>query len=361
MIRTYLIPLLAIGGLVFAMWRIQETNKTIPPAPPAVEPARSDFPSQISGAGIVDPNTENISIGAVVPGVVQQVFVNVSQMVKNGDPLFGIDDRAMRAELGVRKARVAAEKARLQKLIEAPRKEDIPPLEALVAEATADKNQTEYELRRITALYNGGTSNEKELYDTQMAHDAAKARLTAAKARLELLVAGTWGPEIEIARSLVAEQEEAVRQIETELERLVVRAPVDGQLLQVNIRPGEYAQSGMLQTPLMIMGETQTLHIKVDIDENDAWRFDPKAAAEASVRGNPQLKTKLTFVRVEPYVVPKRSLTGDSAERVDTRVLQVRYSFPSSALPVYVGQQMDVFIEASESVLDTAPATSANK
>jgi hypothetical protein len=51
-------------------------------------------------------------------------------------------------------------------------------------------------------------------------------------------------------------------------------------------------------------------------------------------------------VRVEPYVVPKRSLTGESTERVDTRVLQVLYRFDPAAMKVYVGQQVDVFVEA---------------
>jgi len=64
------------------------------------------------------------------------------------------------------------------------------------------------------------------------------------------------------------------------------------------------------------------------------------------VRGNPQLKTALQFERVEPYVVPKVSLTGQTTERVDTRVLQIIYSFDEAALPVYVGQLMDVFIQA---------------
>lgn len=48
---------------------------------------------------------------------------------------------------------------------------------------------------------------------------------------------------------------------------------------------------------------------------------------------------------MEPYVVPKRSLTGDSSERVDTRVLQVIYEFNRPQFPIYVGQQVDVFIE----------------
>ena len=54
----------------------------------------------------------------------------------------------------------------------------------------------------------------------------------------------------------------------------------------------------------------------------------------------------LSFVRFEPYVLPKRSLTGDTAERVDTRVLQAVYAFAPSDFPAFVGQQVDVFIKA---------------
>jgi len=47
--------------------------------------------------------------------------------------------------------------------------------------------------------------------------------------------------------------------------------------------------------------------------------------------------------------VAKVSLTGASTERVDTRVLQVIYSLqrPENP-PLYVGQQVDLFIEAPE-------------
>jgi hypothetical protein len=60
------------------------------------------------------------------------------------------------------------------------------------------------------------------------------------------------------------------------------------------------------------------------------------------------MSVDLAFVRVDPYVVPKRSLTGDTSERVDTRVLQVIYGFDPSALQVFVGQQMDVFVDAEK-------------
>jgi multidrug resistance efflux pump len=134
----------------------------------------------------------------------------------------------------------------------------------------------------------------------------------------------------------------------TTLARLVVQAPVDGEVLQINIRPGEFAQAGALNTPLLVLGNMDQLHVRVDIDENDAWRFDKTSKAVAYLRGNRNFKADLILAYVEPYVVPKKSLTGDSTERVDTRVLQALYSFERSQLPVYVGQQMDVFIEAQD-------------
>ncbi len=110
----------------------------------------------------------------------------------------------------------------------------------------------------------------------------------------------------------------------------------------------------------MLLGNTDVLNVRVDIDENDAWRVQTSRSAVAYVRGNRDLRTPLQFLRIEPYVVPKKSLTGDSSERVDTRVLQVLYQFDPKSLPVFVGQQMDVFIEAppiGRSAAYTQPAT----
>jgi HlyD family secretion protein len=85
------------------------------------------------------------------------------------------------------------------------------------------------------------------------------------------------------------------------------------------------------------------------VEEHEASRVQSGARAIAAVRGNADLKTPLAFVRFEPFVVPKKSLTGDSTERVDTRVLQVIYKIEDTNLPLFVGQQMDVFIDASKS------------
>ncbi len=95
---------------------------------------------------------------------------------------------------------------------------------------------------------------------------------------------------------------------------------------------------------MIVLGDSKRLHVRVDIDENDLPYFSTAAPAVATLKGRPQVQFALKFVYVEPYVIPKQSLTGYNSERVDTRVLQVIYELPDERMvDVYIGQQMDVY------------------
>ncbi|HEX3355832.1 MAG TPA: hypothetical protein VHS31_02530 [Tepidisphaeraceae bacterium] len=72
------------------------------------------------------------------------------------------------------------------------------------------------------------------------------------------------------------------------------------------------------------------------------------AQAKAFVRGNRDLAADPQFVRVEPNVMPKMSLTVESTKRAETHALQVIYAVAPDKLPVYVGQRIDVYIEAEQ-------------
>ena len=97
--------------------------------------------------------------------------------------------------------------------------------------------------------------------------------------------------------------------------------------------------------PLMLLGRLDPLHVRVDIDEHDGSRVAHGAAATGHVRGHPKERLTLEFVRMEPLVIPKRSLTGDAGERVDTRVLQAIYRIKPPHAGIFPGQQLDVFLE----------------
>ncbi|MGZ8214424.1 MAG: efflux RND transporter periplasmic adaptor subunit [Methylosarcina sp.] len=310
MLPKYTLPVLAIAGFLFGVYSAAFSNRPMPIAEPVADPAVAPFRSFIAGSGIVEAKSQNIAIGTPLPGIVLAVPVTVGDKVKAGDILFKVDDREALAQQKVRLSERAGAKAG-------------------VGETEAALRDARTQLNLIEAVTDRRAISTEDLEGRRNAVLIAQAKL-------------------ESARAQVKQAEANLAAVETTLDQLTVRAPKDGEVLQVNIRPGEFAQTGNLTVPLIMMGNLEQLHLRVDIDENDAWRFRKDSKAVAFLRGNPQFRTNLELVWLEPYVVPKKSLTGDSTERVDTRVLQVLYSFDPTTIPAYVGQQMDVFIEAPD-------------
>lgn len=304
----WLLPLLALGGVAAVFYVANRDMRPVPPPQVVAPPAVAGFPDYIAGSGIIESRTRNIAVSTPVAGVVTRIWPKVGSVVNAGEPLFRLDDRDLVAQLATRRTALAAAKAR-------------------VGEAEATVGDVRVQLRLAESITDRRAISEEDLSKRRFAVQLAEARLRSARAD-------------------VGNAEAAIEETATNLERLTVRAPITGQLLQVNVRLGEFASTGALATPLMVMGAVDRLNVRIDIDENDAWRFRPDSKARAHLRGNRALATDLAFEYVEPYVVPKRSLTGESQERVDTRVLQVVYSFPAGAMPAYVGQLVDVFIDA---------------
>ena len=349
--KQLLIPLIAAAALTFAVAHVVRSQTTPPPKHPLVEPPRSPFARTVAGAGIVEArsdasNTANIAVGSELPGVVATVRVKVGQRVKAGDPLFDLDDRQLRAELAVKEANLAAARAQRTRLEQMPRPEEVPPTEAKLREAEANLKWQLDLMTRAESLYQSRSVGEEEVITRRQNYAAAVAQHAQAKANLDLLNAGAWAADKAVAQAAVAQAEAALNQTKTDLDRRTPRAPLDATVLQVNVRPGEFVGTPPNQ-PLIVLGDTAQLHVRVDVDENDIHRFRPGMPAVAKLRGDPAREFKLTFVRVEPYVIPKKSLTGDNTERVDTRVLQVIYALEDSTKRVFVGQQLDVFVEGA--------------
>lgn len=296
MIRKYIWPLLALVGVVLAVITVTHGDKRAPQARPFSASPQSPYQTFVAGSGIVEASTGNISIGTPITGIVARIFVHIGSSVNKGDPLFALDDRVQRAELATGHATVQVAEAQL-------------------AEAN-------YSYRLTDALVAKHFISASEHEEKYIAVQKATAQLAQARAELN---------SSEIA-----------------LQRLTVRAPVNGEVLQLNAHLGEAASVAAAsagQPPLILLGKVTPLHVRVDVDENDAWRILAGASATGYLRGHKESKATLKFVRFEPYVVPKKSLTGDTTERADTRVLQVIFSFDRGDLPIFVGQQMDVFIE----------------
>ncbi len=340
-----IIAALILTFAIFAIVRSQPVHATVtPPSPPPT----SDFEKSVGAVGLVEASSENIAVSLPVQGMVTRVYIKAGDHVVKGASLFSIDDRDLQAELGLRRSSLAMAQAKLDKLLRSPRPEEIPPAEARVKEAEQLYQDADVQMKLIESVRDKRAIRDEDLQRRRIAVKAAAARLDEAKADLALLKAGAWQPDVEIARAEVAEARSRIERVETDIDRTTVTAPIGGEILQCKVRLGEYASAGQLAQPLILMGATNQLHVRADVDEQESWRVKSGAAALASVRGDSSHRYRLRFVRFEPYVIPKKNLTGDSTERVDTRVLQVIFALEKNA-PVHAGQQMDVFIDAGAS------------
>ncbi|MBX7168901.1 MAG: HlyD family efflux transporter periplasmic adaptor subunit [Pirellulales bacterium] len=356
--RNFFLPLLAVGSLGLMGYHVSRTHVSRPQLAPPAPPPRSPFADVVAGSGLVEARTENIHVASPLPGTVAEVPVKVGERVRAGQLLFRLDDRQMRAELAVRQAQRESAAASLARLEQMPRAEEIAPSEARVGRAAAELKAQEDLLARRSKLFANKTISEEELIQSRQAVAAAREALAQAEAEDHLLKAGAWERDLVVARAEVAKTETAIGQIQTELQRLEVCAPVDGDVLKVDVRPGEFVGTPPGQ-PLVVLGDLSRLHVRVEIDEQDIPRFRPGMPGKAVVRGGDGKPIPLEFVRVEPYVEPKIALTGDPGERVDTRVLQAIYAMAPSTQGCYVGQQIDVFLEVAPAAQDSSSQPAA--
>lgn len=305
--------LAAIAGVIaiIGVDRLQAERRLPQSGDPPLPPAPKPFAQAVSASGILEALSENVSIGVPQPGLVTEIKVKVNDAVKAGDVLFLLDDRDLRSQEITTKAKL-----------------DVARANIAVAESELAKGESRFV--RFSSVTDERAVSRDDLDNLKRDVDVAKARVAAA-----------------CAESAAIEGE--LKSLALLMERLAVRAPRDGSVIQVNIRAGEYAATAP-KAPAMIIGETGRLQVRADVDEQNATRIRPGQKARASLKGDPSVIFPLEFVRVEPYIVPKVSLTGAGTERVDTRVLQVIFSLkrPENP-PIYVGQQVDVFIEAPES------------
>ncbi len=314
---------LALAGFTGVFLLVRQMQQKPPSPPPAVEPARSPYAAHVAATGILEAARENVKIATPKAALIQKVAVEVGSQVKAGDSILQLDDREVRARLHTLRAQIGALRAGL--------KAD----HVMQAEA-ADQ------LARAEQLAKDNVISVDERKRREFAVQSWDARL--AKTEADLAAMETQG-----------------QQVQTELDILTVRAPRDGTILQVNVRAGEFAGTTPTE-PLLILGEVGKFQVRAEVDEQNAPLVEANRPAVAYLKGDTQRPLPLRFVRIEPFVIPKRSLTGDSAERVDTRVLQIIFELDRPAGPLYVGQQVDVFIErAPTPVVRSAPVPTENK
>ena len=300
--RKYLVPSAALLGVLIAGVVVFNSSHKVEPVTPVVSLSAMPQPPYahyIAATGQVEASTGDIAVGSPVSGVIQQIYVKVGDRIARGAPLLKIDDRLVEAQLKDALAKVQEAEAALRK----------PIHDLEYAESLAKRDKSAVSIKALSDLRD----------------KVALARASLKRARSE------------------------VATLKAEIDLHTVPAPVSGEVLQIIARVGEFTQGGdILGSPIMLLGGDENLSVRTRIDEYDAWRFHSDAKAMAFLRSNAAISTPLSFDYLEPHVIPKTSLSGAATERTDTRVLEVLYRILQPDFPVYVGQQVDVFIEVPD-------------
>lgn len=282
----------ALIGFIFALYYVASSAKSTTELTPIRDPATKPYINTLAGLGIIEALDQNITVQPNYSGKVSQVFVREGAKVKKGDPLYALDVEDLKASLG-----------------------------ALEADADASKlnyENTKLQWDRVNNVSDPRAISRDELSQKQYTMKQSDANYKSLRAK--------------------------IKQNKIQINRSVIKSPRDGEVLKVTIREGEYISLNSDAKPI-ILGSSDKLQIRIDIDEINASNYHPGVKAIACLKGDSSKRFPVKFVRVQPFMVPKTNLSGTSTERVDVRVLQVVYDFLPPKFPVYVGQQVDVFFD----------------
>jgi HlyD family secretion protein len=341
---------------------------------PAARPEASDDKRwQTVAPGRVEPASGTIKVAAPVMGVIAQVIVKVNDKVFAGEPLLRLVDAEARARLAAAEAQAAF---RLQARNEesapvpaapavraAPAARTARPApqraEAVVADvdkaaprrraedavADADKAVMEAQaaLDRAAVERRAGAASDAALEAARAALARAQDRQRQQKAELRRIEAAPGTPlpnfvdgQVNVARAEAAAAAAAI-------ERLTIRAPISGTVLQVNAKPGELAPTNA--QPLLIIGDISALRVRAELDERDVGevKLGQSAVIRADAFRGREFAGKVSFIA--PIVEPGRISARGQRNVTDVDVIEVLVDVAQPD-PLAVGMKVDVYFQA---------------
>ena len=340
----------------------------------AARPEASDDKRwQTVAPGRVEPASGTIKVAAPVMGVIAQVMVKVNDKVFAGEPLLRLVDAEARARLAAAEAQVAF---RLQARNEesapvpaaaavraAPAARAARPApqrsEAVVADvdkaaprrraedAVADADKAVMEAQAALDLAaverRAGAASDAALEAARAALARAQDRQRQQKAELRRIEAAPGTPlpnfvdgQVNVARAEAAAAAAAI-------ERLTIRAPISGTVLQVNAKPGELAAPTNAQ-PLLIIGDISALRVRAELDERDVGevKLGQSAVIRADAFRGREFAGKVSFIA--PIVEPGRISARGQRNVTDVDVIEVLVDVAQPD-PLAVGMKVDVYFQ----------------
>ena len=294
---------------------------------------------QAVAPGRVEPWSGEIRIGSAAMGRVGEVLVKINDTVFAGEALIRLDDdevrtRHAKAELQYN-LRKRARPAATAKTAERRKHEDaVGDGERAVVDARAAVD-------RAAAAKRAGTGSDDDLATARKTLSNAREQLQQRRAELAKFEADAPTVVPTELEGQFAMARIDLRGAEAALDNLIVRAPIAGTVLQINIRAGELASPSAPQ-PLVVLGDISKLRVRAEIDERDYGEI--KVGHRVVVR-SPAFRGRDvagTVSSVAPIIEAGRIGARGQRNLTDVNVAEVVIDLAEPG-PLAVGMKVDVY------------------
>ena len=300
--------------------------------------------SLVAGPGRVEPVSENIMIGSELSGKLKSVNFEEGDTIRRGDVLAVLINDDYRAQVTSSLAQVKEKEATLRKVVNGARTQERSEAFSSVHEAQAVMDNAKSELDRRTKLFEAGVISKEELETYQREFDVAKAKYQEASEHHSLIDDQAREEDRSAAEADLQLAKAEAEEAQARYEKTIIRSPIDGIVLRKHHRNGEsVSNSSTVPDPILTIGDTKVLRIRVDVDETDInkVRIGQKAYVTADAYG--QQKFWGHVVRIGEQLGPKNVHTDEPTEHVDTKILETLIELdPGAQLPV--GLRVDAYI-----------------
>ncbi len=228
---------------------------------------------------------DSVDVGAEISGTISAVHVDFGARVKAGDPLAEIDRAPFAADAARAKAALDAARAELR------RKDGRVTLAELALKDAKRK------AARARALAAGGHISAQALDEAVTALERAQAEHAIALAEREAQAARITGLKA------------ALRNSRRLLDKTVIRAPIDGVVIDRRVAPGQTIVSAFqAQTLFTIAADLAQLRLVVDVTEADIGAVTPGQQVRFSVDAWPKHRFTGVVARIRPAAQVKEGL-----------------------------------------------------
>lgn len=322
---------------------VAKAARLVAPASGMVDERETPPPiGSVSGNGVVEPKDRPIKVGGVVPGRIARIIVGEGQHVNPGDALVVFDSAVEEASLSAATAEYDAAHAQWHRIVRGSRSQDIQAASA-DADAARERAHLSREMAdRATSLAQSGAMSKADLDQATRQAQIDENNAMAADARAQVVILGARKEDVMLAKAQVAAAKARQDLAQAQLDQRTVRAPIQGEVLQVIVREGEVYQPEA--GALVVLGDMSQLRVRMDVDERDVGRVHIGDGVIVRANAFPNVDFTGKVIEIGLRMGRKNVRSDDPTERNDSKIREVVIALNEGG-DLVIGQRVTCYVQ----------------